>query len=63
MKPAAEAIRLLYWKTSPNLEVGWVAARRVKVLAAGVPFRVLKTHSMSLRGSPVQAQTRFFIST
>ncbi len=63
MKPAADAIRLLYWKVSPNLEVGWVPASRVKVVCAGVPRGVLRIHSMSLRGRPVQAQTRCFIST
>ena len=45
MKPAAAAIRLLYWNTSPNRLVGWVAASWTKVLSTGVSAVVVKSHS------------------
>jgi len=35
----------LYWKTSPNRLVGWVAASCSKVVAAGVSAVVVNSHS------------------
>jgi len=62
MKPAAEAMRFEYWKTSPNLLVGFMVARRSKVVL-GLAVPDSKSHSMSWRGIPVQAQIRCLTST
>ena len=63
MSPAAVAMRLLYWKTSPYLLVGAVWASMSNVAAACVVGGVLRIHSKSLRGTPVQAQTRSLTRT
>ena len=61
-KPAAAAMRLLYWKTSPNRLVGCIVPRSFSA-DTGVAFRYSNSHSMSWRGSPVHAHTRCFTST
>ena len=57
MKPAAAAIRLLYWKTSPKRLVGCIVPRSFRA-DIGVSLRYSKSHSRSCRGMPVQAQMR-----
>src|SRR4029077_3192433 len=59
---AAAAIRLEYWKSSPNLEVGCMLPRRESELP-GVMFPYSKIHSKSCRGIPVQAQIRCLTRT
>src|SRR5580693_7757455 len=60
--PAAAAIRLLYWKTSPNLLVGCIVPSKPKE-DSGVAFLNSKIHSRSCRGRPVQAQIKFLTRT
>ena len=60
--PAAAAIRLLYWKSSPNFVVGCMPPS-VRIAEAGVAPLNSNSHSKSCRGRPVHAQSRCFTST
>ena len=62
MKPAAAAIRLLYWNTSPKLLVGCIVPSSA-MAEVGVDCENSKIHSMSCRGSPVHAQIKCLTST
>ncbi len=58
MNPAAAAIGLLYWNTSPKRLVGCMVASTVSDEAGVAPAK-FNSHSKSWRGRPVQAHTRW----
>ncbi len=55
-------MRLLYWKSSPNLLVGCIVPRSF-IADSGLASLNSKIHSMSWRGIPVHAQMRCLICT